>query len=58
MPETVHQIFAGRHPVYDVVKSADGMTITIRMSEDHSKKIDLIPSVVGTLIEVLQKFRS
>jgi hypothetical protein len=57
MPEIVHQIFAGRHPVYEVVKSADGSTITIRLSEDHTKKIDLIPSVIGTLINTLQKIK-
>ena len=58
MPETVHQSFAGRHPVYDIVKSEDGLTITIRSSEDHTKKIDLISSVVGTLIDVLQKMKT
>jgi hypothetical protein len=55
MPEIMRQIFAGRHPVYDVVKSGDGLTITIRSTEDHSKKIDLIPSVVGTLVRTLQE---
>jgi hypothetical protein len=55
MPEVVRQIFAGSHPVYDIVKSADGLTITIRSSEDHTKKIDLISSVVGTLIKTLQE---
>lgn len=55
MPEIVRQIFAGRHPVYDIVKSADGGTITIRHSEDHTKKIELIASVVGTLINTLQE---
>jgi len=55
MPEIMRQIFAGSHPVYDIVKSADGVTITIRHSEDHTKKIDLISSVVGTLIKTLQE---
>ena len=57
MPEIVHQIFAGSHPVYEVVKSADGVTVTIRSAEDHNKKIDLISSVVGTLINTLQKVK-
>jgi hypothetical protein len=57
MPEIVHQIFAGSHPVYEVVKSADGLTVTIRSAEDHNKKIDLISSVVGTLINTLQKVK-
>jgi len=55
MPEIMRQIFAGSHPVYDIVKSADGLTITIRSTEDHSKKIDLISSVVETLIRTLQE---
>jgi hypothetical protein len=55
MPEIMRQIFAGSHPVYDIVKSADGLTITIRSTEDHSKKIDLISSVVGTLVRTLQE---
>jgi hypothetical protein len=57
MPEIIRQVTAGRHPVYDVVKSADGMTITIRSSEDHTKKIDLIPSVVDTLVRILQEVK-
>jgi hypothetical protein len=58
MPEIVRQILAGRHPVYDIVKSADGLTITIRSTGDHSKKIDLISSVVGTLARTLQEIET
>ena len=58
MPEIVHQIFVGRHAIYDIVKSEDGLTITIRLSEDHTQKIDLISSIVGTLIDVLQKIKT
>jgi hypothetical protein len=58
MPEIMRQIVAGRHPVYDIVKSADGLTITIRSTEDHSKKIDLISSVVGTLVRSLQEIET
>jgi len=58
MPEIVHQIVAGGHPVYDIVKSEDGLTITIRSSEDHTQKIDLISSVLGKLIATLQKIET
>jgi hypothetical protein len=57
MPETVRVIRAGSHPVYEVVKSEDGLTVTIRSAENHEEKIDLMSSVVGTLINVLQEFR-
>lgn len=57
MPEEVRTIYAGSDPVYEVVKSEDGLRVTIRSAEDHSKKVDLMSSVVGTLISVLQELR-
>jgi hypothetical protein len=58
MPEIVHHILVGDNPVYDIVKSEDGLTITIRSSEDHTKKIDIISSAVGTLIKTLQEIKT
>jgi len=58
MPEIVRQIFAGSRPVYDIVKSEDGLTITIRSSQDHAKKIELISSVVGTVIDALRDIKT
>jgi hypothetical protein len=58
MPEIVHHILAGGNPVYDIVKSEDGLTITIRSSDDHTKKIDIISSAVGTLIKTLQEIKT
>lgn len=57
MAEIIRTIYAGRHPIYEVVKSEDGLTVTIRSAENHDHKIDLISSVVGTLIDVLTEFR-
>jgi len=55
MAETiVETISAGRHPVYDVLVTESG-SIRIRHSEDHQKHIDLISSVVPTLVNALQK---
>ena len=54
MPEKVVDIYAGSHSVFQVVKSEDGLTVTIRLTENHDHKIDLISSVVPTLIRVLQ----
>lgn len=57
MPEIVRVIYAGSHPVYEVVKSADGLTVTIRLAEHPEEKVELMSSVVGTLIDMLQEFR-
>ena len=46
---------SGRHPVYEVVKSEDGLTVTIRLAENHDEKIDLMSSVIGTLIQTLHE---
>jgi hypothetical protein len=57
MPEQVHVIAAGSRPVYEVVTSEDGLTITIREAENHEHKIVLLSSVLGTLIRTLQGLR-
>jgi hypothetical protein len=48
-------ITAGSRPVYEIVKSDDGLTVTIREAQNHEHKIDLISSVIPTLIRMLQK---
>ena len=55
MPKEVHTIYAGSHPVYEVVKSEDGLTVTIRLAENRNEKIDLMSSVIGTLIQTLKE---
>jgi hypothetical protein len=56
MAEEVRQILAGARAIYEVVRSDDGQTITIRLAENHEDKIELMSSVVGTLIGVLREF--
>lgn len=53
MAEKVHQITAGRHPVYEVVEHDDGY-MTIRQVEDHSKAIKLPTATRTALINILQ----
>jgi len=55
MAEKIHSISAGSTRLYEVVESEDGLLVTIREAEDHSHKIELIGSVLPTLIEVLQE---
>ena len=55
MPEEIRPIRAGSNVIYEVVKSDDGQTITIRAAENHDEKIELMSSVVGTLIQVLRE---
>ena len=55
MPE-IEVITAGNKEVYEVVKSDDGHTVTIRFAKNHEHKFDLPQSVVGTLIKALSKF--
>jgi hypothetical protein len=53
MPERIEVIHAGSRPVYEIVKSVDGLTITIRLAQHPEQKIDLISSVIPTLIQIL-----
>lgn len=55
MPETIEVIKAGSREIYEVVKSEDGLKITIREAGNHDRKIELISSVLPTLIQALQK---
>jgi hypothetical protein len=57
MSEQVEVISAGSNPVYEVVVSEDRQTVTIREADNPERNIELISSVVGTLISVLQKLR-
>ncbi len=58
MPEDIRVITAGRHDVYEVVKSEDGQRLTIREAQNHDHKIELISSVIPTLIQVLREIQS
>jgi hypothetical protein len=53
MSEKVHTIFAGSHPVYEIIVSKSKWEI--RHTDDHEKSVEFMPSVVPMLIDVLQK---
>jgi hypothetical protein len=55
--EEVHPIYAGKDPVYEVVKSEDGLRITIRAADNHDEKVELMSSVVPILVQVLQDLK-
>jgi hypothetical protein len=54
MPE-ITDISAGRHSVYQIVVSDDKRTVTIRETENHNHKVDLMSSVIPTLVDILRK---
>ncbi len=57
MSEEIHLIRAGSRPVYEVVVSEDRLLVTIREAEDHDHRVELISSVIPTLIEILRKIK-
>ena len=54
MAEETHVIRAGGQPVYEIVVSDDRLLVTIREAENHEHKIELISSVIPTLIDMLR----
>ena len=54
MAEKIHGISAGRHTLYEIVESEDGVSVVIREAENPDHQITLIRSVLPTLIEVLR----
>jgi hypothetical protein len=53
MANKIHQISAGRHPVYEVIEHDDGY-MTIRHVEDHSKAVTLPTSTRTALMNILR----
>lgn len=57
MADEIRVITAGSRDVYEVIKSGDGLKVTIRESQNHDHKIELLRSVLPTLIKILQGFQ-
>jgi hypothetical protein len=51
--EILRTITAGSRDVYQIVRAENG-NIILRMAENHDTKIELISSVLGTLIQALR----
>ena len=56
MPEKVlNTIYAASTPVYEIVESEDGLTITVRSVESPDNQLRMIRTAVGTLADALRK---
>jgi hypothetical protein len=56
MPEKLlNTIFAGTRPVYEIVESEDGLTITVRSADSPDNQLRMIRTAVGTLADALRK---
>jgi hypothetical protein len=56
MPETLlNTIYAGARPVYEIVESEDGRTITVRSSDSPDNELRMLRTAVGALADALRK---
>lgn len=56
MPEKLlNTIYAGSTPVYEIVESEDGLTITVRSAESPDNQLRMIRTAVGTLADALRR---
>lgn len=53
--EKIHVVKGGARPVYEVIESADEVSVTIRYAGDHKEKLTLLKSTVPSLAEVLKE---
>lgn len=56
MPEKLlNTIYAGSTPVYEIVESDDGLTITVRSADSPDNQLRMIRTAVGTLVDALRR---
>jgi len=56
MPEKIlNTVYAGSTPVYEVVESEDGLTITVRSADSPDNQLRMIRTAVGTVADALRK---
>ena len=55
MDDKIHVVRGGARPVYEVIESADDVSVTIRYAGDHKEKLTLLKSTVPSLAEVLKE---
>ena len=51
--DKIHVVRGGARPVYEVIESADDVSVTIRYAGDHKEKLTLLKSTVPSLADVL-----
>lgn len=57
MKEKIHVIHGGARRVYEVIESADEVSVTIRYAGDHKQQLTLLRSTVPDLAEVLKSIQ-
>lgn len=56
MPDKVRGVaFLSKGPVYEIVVPENGVSITIRSAEDHSKQVSVSSGAVPLLIKALEE---
>jgi hypothetical protein len=53
--EKIHIVKGGARPVYEVIESADEVSVTIRYAGDRKQQLTLLRSTVPSLAEVLKE---
>ncbi len=53
--DKVHIVRGGARPVYEVIESADDVSVTIRYAGDHKEKLTLLKSTVHGLADTLRE---
>jgi hypothetical protein len=53
--DKVHVVRGGARPLYEVIESADEVSLTIRYAGDHKEKLTLLKSTVPVLADVLKE---
>ncbi len=53
--DKIHIVRGGARPVYEVIESADEVSVTIRYAGDHKEKLTLLRSTVPSLADVLKE---
>jgi hypothetical protein len=53
--DKIHVVKRGARNVYEVIESADEVSVTIRYAGDHKEKLTLLKSTVPSLADVLKE---
>ena len=51
----LNTIYASARPVYEIVESEDGRTITVRSADSPDNQLRMLRTAVGTLADALRE---
>ena len=57
MANKTRKVAAGNEELYEIVENDDGVTVTVRSTEDESEHIIVLKSMIPILVDSLQEFR-